>query len=73
MASLRLKMVVACSAVVVTAVVEVVVVVVVDVVVKCGDVVECVGEEMLFCVLCVVGDWIWILTVDGRRDRCCDL
>jgi hypothetical protein len=51
-------MVVACSAVVVTAVVEVVVVV--DVVVKCGDVVECVGEEMLFCVLCVVSGWIWI-------------
>jgi hypothetical protein len=51
-------MVVACSAVVVTAVVEVVVVV--DVVVKCGDVVECVGEEMLFCVLCVVSGRIWI-------------
>ena len=51
-------MAVACSAVVVTAVVEVVVVV--DVVVKCGDVVECVGEEMLFCVLCVVSGWIWI-------------
>ena len=51
-------MVVACSAVVVTEVVEVVVVV--DVVVKCGDVVECVGEEMLFCVLCVVSGWIWI-------------
>ena len=53
-------MAVACSAVVVTAVVEVVVVVVVDVVVKCGDGVECVGEEMLFCVLCVVSGWIWI-------------
>ena len=66
-------MAVACGAVVIMVVVEVVVVVVVDVVVKCGDVVECVGEEMLFCVLCVVGDWIWILTVGGRRDRCCDL
>ena len=43
------------DAVVVMVVVEVVVVVMVVVVVKCGDVVGCVGEEMLFCVLCLVG------------------
>jgi hypothetical protein len=48
----------ACDAVVVMVVVEVVVVVMVVVVVKCGDVVESVGEEMLFCVLCLVGGWI---------------
>ena len=42
----------ACDAVVVMVVVEVVVVVMV--------VVECVSEEMLFCVLCLVGGWIWI-------------
>ena len=66
-------MAVACGAVVIMLVVEVVVVAMKVVVVKCGDVVECVGEEMLFCVLCMVGDWIWILTVGGRRDRCCDL
>ena len=40
----------ACDAVVVMVVVEV----------KSGDVVECVSEEMLFCVLCLVGGWIWI-------------
>ena len=45
---------------VVMVVVEVVVVVMVVVVVKSGDVVECVSEEMLFCVLCLVGGWIWI-------------
>ena len=56
-------MAVACGAVVLMVVVEVVVVVMKVVVVKCGDVVECVGEEMLFCVLCVVGGLIWILTV----------
>jgi len=50
----------ACDAVVVMVVVEVVVVVMVVVVVKSGDVVECVSEEMLFCVLCLVGGWIWI-------------
>jgi hypothetical protein len=50
----------ACDAVVVMVVVEVVVGVMVVVVVKRGDVVECVGEEMLFCVLCLVGGWIWI-------------
>ena len=66
-------MAVACGAVVIMVVVEGVVVVMKVVVVKCGDMVGCVGEEMLFCVLCVVGDWIWILTVGGRRDRCCDL
>ena len=53
-------MAVACGAVVIMVVVEVVVVVMKVVVVKCGDVVECVGEEMLFCVLCVVSGWIWI-------------
>ena len=53
-------MAVACGAVVIMVVVEVVVVVMKVVVVKCGDVVECVGEEMLFSVLCVVGGWIWI-------------
>ena len=53
-------MAVACGAVVIMLVVEVVVVAMKVVVVKCGDVVECVGEEMLFCVLCVVSGWIWI-------------
>ena len=48
-----------CDAVVVM--VEVFVVVVVGGVVNCSDVAECVGYEMLFCVLCVVGSWIWIL------------
>ena len=48
-------MAIACSAVVVMVVVEVVVIVfvVVVVVVKCGDVVECVGEEMLLFCFCV--------------------
>ena len=54
-------MAVACGAVVLMVVVEVVVVVMKVVVVKCGDVVECVGYEILFCVSCVFRSWIWIL------------